>query len=42
MLSCRLILGKKDAYFVVCSSLVAPNARIMFKSLLVVLNLLTC
>ena len=42
MLSCLLILGKKDACFAVCLYLVALNARSILESLLVVLGLLIC
>ena len=42
MLSCQLIWVQKDACFVICLCLVAPNVRIMLEGLQVVLGLLTC
>ena len=41
-LSCLLILGPKDACFVVCSCVVAIYAKCLLESLLVILGLSTC
>ena len=42
MLRCCLFWVQKDAWFVVCSCLVAIDVRILLKTLLVVLGLSTC